>query len=557
MSKFQDSCGRWRRLLLAPLLLYVNGWLLAPSCREQPAGTASAGEAAGAIASPAESAGKRDVFPPQVAGGFYSADADELRKGIEKMLGQAAGAEKKVSGDILGILAPHAGYPYSGPVAAHAFRAVQGRGFKRVVVLGPAHRRGYPVPALLDADAYQTPLGDIPIDRQGVRKLAESGAARVDRDKFLDEHALEVELPFLQVALGKFELVPVMISFPQPERMKKLAEKIRDAFPGPDTLVVASTDMSHDYPYDVAVAMDENALRYVVALDTEGLWKAYQAFHQAGAKIKVDGQGKPQPDCAQFCGMGPVLTLMELAKLLGPAKATVLDRRNSGDIVGDRNSRIVGYSAVAFHLEQARKGEEMKEKKNEAHAGSTGDFLSPAEKKELLSIARGALEAYLKDRTKKDFSPASKKLKEPGAAFVTLKKHGELRGCIGHMEPTDPLWQMIRDRAIDAAVHDSRFPQVRAEELKDISIEISVLSPRVEAKDPLKDIVIGRDGVWLELGYRRGVFLPQVPVEQGWETVEEYLDHLCQKAGVYQAGCWKSPEARIMRFSALVFGEEP
>jgi AmmeMemoRadiSam system protein A len=259
----------------------------------------------------------------------------------------------------------------------------------------------------------------------------------------------------------------------------------------------------------------------------------------------VGKDGRPEPDCMQLCGMGPVLTLLYLARDFGQARAAVLDRRNSGDIVGDKKSRIVGYSAVAVVLEKERTA-----------AGAAGDFLGSREKQALLKIARETLVAYLEKDEKKDFAPAQKKLLDPGAAFVTLKKHGELRGCIGYMEPIEPLWEMIRNRAIDAAMHDTRFSPVTKEELADIRIEISVLSPRVPVQDPLREIKIGRDGVWLELGMSRGVFLPQVPVEQNWTTVEEYLDHLCQKAHVFQRGCWKSKEAKIMRFTALVFGEE-
>jgi AmmeMemoRadiSam system protein A len=354
-----------------------------------------------------------------------------------------------------------------------------------------------------------------------------------------------VELPFLQVALSGFEIVPVMIGGSDPAAMSKLAKALKELFPGPDTLVVASTDMSHDYPYDVAVAMDKNALRLIEAVDPDGLHKAYLAYRRAGTGIKVGKDGRPEPDCMQLCGMGPVLTLLYLAKEHGEAQAVVLDRRNSGDIVGNQKSRIVGYASVAVALKQER-----------AAAKDAEYSLSPEEKQALLKIARETLVAHLEKDEKKDFDPAHQKLKDPGAAFVTLKSHGRLRGCIGYMEPIEPLWQMIRNRAIDAATHDSRFRPVTKEELKDIHIEISVLSPRMPVKDPQKEIKIGRDGVWLELGRNRGVFLPQVPVEQNWTTVEEYLDHLCQKAHVYKRGCWKSKEAKIMRFTALVFGEK-
>jgi AmmeMemoRadiSam system protein B/AmmeMemoRadiSam system protein A len=513
---------------------------MAPSCQEDSqAETPKIEKKVGAKSQPSA-----PPFEAQVAGGFYPRDADELRGMIKGYIDEAKKAGKKVEGDLLGIIVPHAGYPYSGPVAAHAFGLLEGKKYQRVVVLGPAHRHGHAVPALLDAGAYRTPLGDIPIDLDGVKKLAATGAARIDASKFRGEHALEVELPFLQVMLSGFEIVPVMIGGSDPVAMAKLAKAIKKVFPGPETLVVASTDMSHDYPYDVAVAMDKNALRLIQAVDPEGLHQAYTAYRRAGTGIKVGKDGRPEPDCTQLCGMGPVLTLLYLAKEHGGAEATVLDRRNSGDIVGNKQSRIVGYSAVAVALKRQR-----------AAAGEE-DFLSHDEKQALLKIARETLVAYLEDKEKKDFEPASKKLKDPGAAFVTLKNHGRLRGCIGYMEPIEPLWEMIRNRAIDAATRDSRFRPVTKDELKDISIEISVLSPRMPVKDPLKEIKIGRDGVWLELGRNRGVFLPQVPVEQNWTTVEEYLDNLCRKAHVYQRGCWKSDEARIMRFTALVFGED-
>jgi AmmeMemoRadiSam system protein B/AmmeMemoRadiSam system protein A len=494
------------------------------------------------------------AFRPQVAGSFYPADPDELRSMMREYLNDARKAGQRVAGDLLGVIVPHAGYPYSGPIAAHAFQAFVDRPIKRVVVLGPAHRRAYAIPALLDAPAYHTPLGDIPIDRDGVRRLAATKAAVVDTTKFVGEHALEVELPFLQMVLKDFSIVPVMISEPDPKAALRLAQALKDTFPANDTVIVASSDMSHDYPYQVATALDENALRYVTALDTAGLYKAHRAFYDAGMDITVSKDGRPVPDAAQFCGLGTVLTLLELAKRYqssgAGAQAIVLDRRNSGDIVGDKRSRIVGYSAVAVTTTGARA-----ESKHEP-SGSTGDFLSEAEKQELLTIARQTLEAYLKNDKVLEFTPKSTKLQEPGAAFVTLHKHGDLRGCIGYMEPISPLWQMIRDRAIDAAIHDNRFSPVKFKELADISIEISVLSPRVEVKDPLKDIQIGRDGVWLELGMARGVFLPQVPVEQNWTTVEEYLDNLCYKAHVSQRGCWKSSDAKIMRFTALVFSEK-
>ncbi len=530
-------CGLW-------ILIFLSPACGAASCER--GAEVVAGPVAGQAAAAAEPAG--EAFPAQVAGQFYPERPEALRGMIAGYLAEAEkaqGPRVPAGADLLGLVVPHAGYPYSGPVAAHAFAAARGRGFKRVVVLAPAHRRHLTRPALLDAPAYQTPLGAIPIDRAGVRALAAAGVGEVAPEKFLEEHALEVELPFLQVALGDFQLVPLMLGAPDRAATRRLAEALQATFPGRDTLVVASTDLSHDFPYEVAVAMDSLAMRLVGALDVDGLLAAEARFRRAGEAVRVGAEGAPEPAACQLCGLGPVLVLLELARLHPGARGLLLDRRTSGDVVGDTRSRIVGYGALAVALDSPRP----------AQAGSPGDLLSAEEKRALLRIARGALEAHLAGGPEVA-APGPGKLREPGAAFVTLKKHGELRGCIGHMEPTSPLWEMIRDRALDAALRDQRFSPVTREELAELAIEISVLSPRRPVADPARDIAIGRDGVWLELGPHRGVFLPQVPVEQGWDTVEEYLDNLCRKAHVPQRGCWRRPGAVLQRFTALVFGEE-
>ena len=490
------------------------------------------------------------IFDSQVADSFYPADPARLRSMIEGYLAHAGNSLKELDGHPLGIVVPHAGYPYSGPIAAFAFASVARTPFRRVVVLGAAHRRGYPTPAVLDASAYRTPLGDIPIDRDGVTRLARTKVVMVDSSKFKGEHALEVELPFLQVALKDFLLVPIMISDPQPEAMLALAKVLGETFPGGDTLYVASTDLSHDYPYDVAVVMDGNAGRLVTALDVPGLIRAYREHLQAGMDVEKGKDGKLRPDCAQLCGLGPVLTLIELAKTRSQAKATVLDLRNSGDIVGDKGSRIVGYMAAVFTVAKGPVVETEMAKPDAAR-----EPLGEADQKELLTLARRSLEVFLRQGKNVTNAPQSARLRLPGAAFVTLKNKEDLRGCIGYLEPTDPLWKMIRDRAVDAAVNDPRFSPVTNDELPGLTIEISVLSPRLDVQNPLKEIVIGRDGVWLELGTHRGVFLPQVPQEQNWKTVEEYLGHLCQKAHLVNKDCWKDPSARIQRFTAQVFSE--
>ncbi len=524
-------------LILRLAVIACLGIPVATNCREK--------------SMPTSKESKPIAFEPQVAGMFYPQDKHELATTIQAILRQGTSTQKAVQSKPLGIIVPHAGYAYSGPVAAPAFRAISGHRYKNVVVLASAHRRRFRDPALLSMHAYRTPLGDIPLNHDIIQALADTRAAKLDNAKFVGEHALEVELPFLQASLDTFHLIPIMISDPDPSKMKKLATALYQKLARSDTLIVASTDMSHDHAYDTAVAMDENAIRYIKKLDVQGLYTANQNYF----KKHIERDSPPtkilESDSAQLCGLGPVLVLLEILKMTPGIELHILDRRNSGDIVGDKQSRIVGYfSAAALPGKQTRS----------VHASSDPtDWtaqLSHANKKTLLSLARRTLANHLESQKVTDFKPESNIFLQPAAAFVTLKKNGMLRGCIGHMEPTQPLWEMVRDRTLDAALRDPRFKPVLKSELKDIHIEISLLSPKVEVKNPLEEIELGRDGLWLEIGANRGVFLPQVPVEQGWKSIEEYLDHLCRKAHIFKPGCWRNPEARIHRFTALVFAEK-
>lgn len=447
---------------------------------------------------------------PAVAGAFYPGGTAELKELVGKLLAEAP--KRQFDGEIIGLVAPHAGYEYSGPIAAAAFKQVEGKRYARVVVLGLSHRVPVAGAALSTRDLYRTPLGDIPIDTGAVQKLiAEHPWAKDDQAPYAQEHSLEVELPFLQMALGDFKLVPIIVGTHDPAMLDVIARGLIDAFPGDDTLFVASSDLSHYLPYKEAEAADRATLALVTDRD---------------AKAYYEGVMK---DEAKLCGSAPVSILKRIAEKRN-AKLVLVEHANSGDTAGDK-SRVVGYAAIAAIAPPAGVPEKQRE--------------------ELLKLARATVVARVTGK-KLPSLPGDPALQKDGAAFVTLRKGGALRGCIGQILATGPLGRSVQAMAVAAATEDPRFKPVGPEELKQIDIEISVLTPPEPLPDP-QAVRVGTDGLILEKGRHRGVLLPQVPVEQGW-TKAQYLDGICQKSGL-PPGCAK--DATLRRFQAVVFGEKP
>ena len=452
------------------------------------------------------------VVAPVVAGKFYPAQKEVLRTQIGNFLRSAN--PSPIEEHIFGIIAPHAGYEYSGPVAAYAYKLLENKHYSTVVVLAPSHHVAIEGIALTTKDFYETPLGKIPIAKDIVQKLLKEHPAWATEDPrpYNVEHSLEVEIPFLQTVLGDFKLLPIIVGVYQPQILEQLAKALNDLLPGDDVLFVASTDLSHYHPYDEAVAKDKKTLKMIEKMDIAGFVSAVEK------------------DEAELCGSAPVTVLMELAKLRG-WKPKQIHYANSGDATGDK-SRVVGYGAIAF-------------------VGKTREeSISVEQKKTLLVIARKAIEAQALGKGRPPLDVKDPVLLRNGAAFVTIRKHGMLRGCIGHITAIEPLVKSIQDNAIAAASEDPRFPPVRPDELKDIDVEISVLTPPEPLTNPL-DVRVGTDGLMIKKGFNRGVLLPQVPTEQGWNK-EQFLEGICEKAGL-PPGSWK--DAELMRFQAIVFHE--
>ncbi|MCK4403764.1 MAG: AmmeMemoRadiSam system protein B [candidate division Zixibacteria bacterium] len=476
------------------------------------------------------------IRKPTVANQFYPGDPVTLTRQITAFFKKAK--KEPIPGKIIGLIAPHAGYMYSGQVAAYAFKLLEGFSFETVVVICPTHIALFRGASIYNGGAYETPLGVIAVDTSLAGKMADANERVFLSTKghgfvgMRGEHSLEVELPFLQLVLGKFKLVPIVIGDQDQATCEALAEALIKSLKGESALIVASSDLSHFHPYDEAVRLDNIVINHVNSFDAEALFSDLAA------------------GTCEACGGSPVVATMLAAKGLGADKAKVLKYANSGDVTGDR-SGVVGYMAAVLYDSGAKHEDEKKsEKEKERNKGG----LSEKDKETLMHIARTTIEHKVKGKEPPEFEADSPILREKRGAFVTIHKQGRLRGCIGYIEAIKPLWVTIQEMAESAALNDPRFPPVSPDELGLLDLEISVLTPLKRIKD-INEIQIGKHGILLKSGYHQGVFLPQVATEQGWDRIT-FLNEICFKAGIHDKNCWKSEDAEIYIFSAEVFEEK-
>lgn len=458
------------------------------------------------------------IRPAAVAGRFYPENPRELEASVRGYLAEAKPADASIP---KAIIAPHAGYVYSGAVAATAYaRLIPARGhIERVVLLGPCHRVPVRGLALSGARAFATPLGDVPIDREACGRLAELPQVQVFDASHAQEHSLEVHLPFLQIALGSFALVPLAVG---DASETEVAEVLERAWGGPETLIVVSSDLSHYLAYDDARALDATTCAAIEHLD--------------GAAIGRD----------QACGRVPVRGLLALARKKKLSVATV-DLRNSGDTAGPRD-QVVGYGSWLF-FENA--GSKPGHGKNAALEGARAMLRGHGAA--LLGIAANSIAHGLAhDRpVTVDLDSVPEPLRGPGAAFVTLKREGRLRGCIGSPEAHRPLAADVAENAYRAAFKDPRFPRLGPKERDGLDLSVSVLTQPEPMRfrdqgDLLAQIRPGEDGLIIADGRARALFLPSV-----WEQLpaaENFLAQLKLKAGL-AADHW-SAAFRAHRFAA-------
>jgi hypothetical protein len=487
---------------------------------------------------------QKSVRKAAVAGMFYPKDKKELEEMIEKFLNNVKPEEKEGNlGKIKAIIVPHAGYVHSGQIAAFGFGQLSKEEYETVIILAPSHYSAFRGASIINKTHYETPLGEIKISADKTKNLLKGSnlisSVRGAHDR---EHAIEVELPFLQKTLQgeEFEIIPLLISQVSEDDMKKIALALRPYVDTRKTLIVVSSDFTHQGPRYGYVPFNENvwknvekldlgAIEYIKNIDPKGFWNY---IRETGATI---------------CGKNAIYILLEIFK----------DRKKEINVtllsykINKFNGNSVSYASIVFHS--------RKEKKMEKTGGVGGEeVVTEEEKKYLLKLARETLESYIKEGKKIEPKEAeSENLKKKLATFVTLEKHGQLRGCMGHLQAFQPLYLDVRDNSIAAAIKDPRFPRVREEELRDIEIEISILTtPELikaeSSEEYLEKIVPLRDGIIIERGPYRATYLPQV-----WEQIPEkksFLGNLCRKANL-EYECWKDPQTKIYRYSAIVFSE--
>ena len=455
----------------------------------------------------------------EFAGSFYPRDKAKLSAMIDKFISNAKVIH--IKGDILGIISPHAGYIYSGSVAACSYKAISGYKTKTIIILAPSHHYYFKGISIYPDGFFNTPLGRLKVNSALAAKFKKLGFVSFNPMFFYGEHSVEVELPFIKKIMPTVSIVPVIFGNLTLSQIKSLAKFLAELYRSNKVLVVVSTDMSHYHPYFEARTIDLETIGYIESKDYLWLWNSAKN-HEMRA-----------------CGIMPLITFVLYTDDLG-GSIEMLKYANSGDTQGYKN-RVVGYmSAIAY------KG--WKLSKKEDKMGFTD-----SDKKELLKIARRTLEDYLSRGKVPEFKVDSEILKEKRMVFVTLKEKGRLRGCIGRVVPDTPLYKAVSEVAIDSALHDPRFPAVQLSELGDIDIEISVMTP-FEKVNSLDDIKVGRDGLLIKKGLYSGLLLPQVPGEFGWDK-KTYLENLCRKAGLPD-NAYKEKDAVIYKFSADVFSED-
>ncbi len=466
------------------------------------------------------------VRQPVVAGQFYPGQPEELRRLVRALIDQAEKVDDGAA--VMGLVVPHAGYIYSGAMAAKGYRQVEGQDYQVVLVLAPSHRDAFTGVTIYPGDAYRTPLGPVAIDRNLAGQIVRHcPGVKFSQLGHGEEHSLEVQLPFIQVALPGVPMVPMMIGGYDWPMLEKMADGLAAVLKSRRALVIASSDLYHGHSYEACEKANTATIQAIQAMKPQALCEGFLT------------------DRYQACGGGPISLMSSVLMKLGATRAVLLGRTNSNDVTGQRSGYVVGYAAMAV---KGGKPTMKNPQKIEYQP------LDAAAQKQLIKMAREAIAYYLQHRRIPRTEPTLEALKEKRGVFVTLTEDGELRGCIGYHESDRPLYELVPDRAIAAAFEDPRFPPLRSHELDKIKIKVSVYLTNVYRIASLDEFQMGVHGIIMMKNGRGATYLPEVPLEAGWKTVEEEMESLCHKAGL-PSDAWKQG-AEFYVYKTQVFGEK-
>ncbi len=461
----------------------------------------------------------------QFAGQFYSADSTRLQHDLKYFFDsvQADSYFKKFS-NLRVLLVPHAAYSYSGQVAAYGYSQVNPQRIKRVILLGVAHADFADRACLSTAEAWQSPLGQVKLDVQMLNRLAASADFEFDDEVHQHEHSLEAQLPFLQTVLtDEVKIVPILLGQIADNKLQSIAQ-ILQKYLDAETLLVISTDLAHYPPVDLAEQADRETIEAILSGEV-GLFKSVVKKIQPTQALQT-----------RACAQQAIEISLRLAENWPEKESRLLRYANSAAVSGD-TQRVAGYAAMGIFSDNLGVDNKARDEKQE---------------KILQKIALQAIKKVVTGQKVPDLSVNEQNLvadllKQKFGVFVTLRKNGQLRGCIGNVEPEENLAVMLPKMAQAAAVDDTRFEPVTAEELAALEIKVSVLSKPREIQD-INEIELGKHGVIVECDGRRGVYLPEVAIEQGFSR-EELLDSLCQHKMGLGKGCWRG--GRVLAFNVL------
>lgn len=467
------------------------------------------------------SSGER-IRMPVFAGTWYPKDETELTATLKSYIEDAK--VESVGGEVIGLICPHAGYIYSGKVAAHAYRTLKGKSYDVVVLVGPSHRYPFKGASVYSQGSWVSPLGVLKIEESVAKSILDHDETIRDIEAaHVKEHSLELQLPFIIEMLGQVPIVPIVMGEQDLENVRIVAEAIASALRGKKGLIIASSDLSHYHDGATADKMDARLIDFVKAMDTKGL------------------MDELRKGSIEACGGGPIAVALMASRELGADRVKILKHTNSGDVTNDYGS-VVGYlAAVLYRSERNKEGNSP---------GWQGSVINSDDQEYLHEIVRETIRAALEGTEPLYEKRESKALHERRGAFVTLKIDGKLRGCMGQLVPAGSLIEVVKAMAIAAAFKDPRFRPVTKEEFELLEIEISVLTPLELIHDP-NNVKVGTHGIYIRKGFNSGVLLPQVATEQGWNRVE-FLDATCRKAGLPE-GTWREEGTEIYTFSAQVF----
>lgn len=468
---------------------------------------------------------------PYAAGRFYTGNPDDLKINLQQLFSKST--RKKSEGNPLAIIVPHAGYVFSGAVAASAYTQIDpNRKFERIFILGSSHTSTFQGASVYCNGHFETPLGNVQVDLELAKKLVkENDLLKNYPEAHQFEHSLEVQLPFLQHYLHTdFKIIPIVIGSSTTETARGLAEVLKP-YLNEKNLFVISSDFSHYPDYKDAILADHSTAEAIRTNKASNLMNTLEV----NKKKQIPGLA------TSLCGWSSVLTLLYMTQQIPEITVDLIDYKNSGDSSYGEKDRVVGYWAISFFKGKI--------------TNQTSDFaLTEHDRKQLLKIARETITSYILTETIPPIDPSSLNgtLRTPCGAFVTLNKNGNLRGCIGRFDASLPLWKVVQNMAISAATQDYRFSKVQPGELSQLKIEISVLTPlkRIKSAD---EFILGKHGIYLKKGGASGTFLPQVATQTGWNK-DEFLGHCSQDKAGLAWNEWKTAE--LYTYEALVFGEE-